>query len=95
LSSKQAINIFRVLQEIVNNALKHANSSQISVIIAQNQNNLEIEIKDNGIGFNFDEKKKKSFGLTNIQNRVQEINGMLKVHSQQDKGTNYLITITL
>lgn len=95
LSSKQAINIFRVLQEIVNNALKHANSSQISVIITQNQNNLEMEIQDNGIGFNFDEKKKKSFGLTNIQNRVREINGMLKVHSQQDKGTNYLITITL
>lgn len=95
LSSKQAINIFRVLQEIVNNALKHSNSSQILVTINQNQSNLEMEIQDNGVGFNFEEKKKKSFGLTNIQNRLQEIKGTLKVHSEQESGTNYLITIKL
>jgi len=95
LSSKQAINMYRVLQEILNNTLKHANASVIFVVINQIGNKLEIEISDNGTGFDYEAKKKKSFGLTNIQNRIQEINGDLKVHSTPEKGTIYSITIPL
>jgi signal transduction histidine kinase len=95
LSSKQAINLYRILQEIVNNAIKHANAKDISVLISQIENELQIKISDNGIGFDYESKKKKSFGLTNIQNRVQEINGTLKVQSELENGTNYFIAITL
>lgn len=95
LSSKQAINTYRILQEIVNNAIKHANASEVIININQNKEQLEIQISDNGIGFDFEEKKKKSFGLTNIQNRIQEINGNLKMQSITNKGTIYSITIQL
>ena len=95
LSSKQAINLYRILQEIVNNAIKHANAKDISVSISQIENELQIKISDNGIGFDYESKKKKSFGLTNIQNRVQEVNGRLQVESNQTKGTNYSITVKL
>ncbi len=95
LTSKQAINLYRILQEIVNNAIKHANASTINVMISQLGNELQIKISDNGIGFDYETKKKKSFGLTNIQNRVQEINGTLKVQSEHENGTNYFIAITL
>ncbi len=95
LSSKQAINLYRILQEIVNNAIKHANAKDISVSISQIENELQIKISDNGIGFDYESKKKKSFGLTNIQNRVQEINGNLEVESNQTKGTNYSIKVKL
>ena len=95
LSSKQAINLYRILQEIVNNAIKHANAKDISVSISQIENELQIKISDNGIGFDYESKKKISFGLTNIQNRVQEVNGRLQVESNQTKGTNYSITIKL
>ena len=95
LSSKQAINLYRILQEIVNNAIKHANAKDISVSISQIENELQIKISDNGIGFDYESKKKISFGLTNIQNRVQEVNGRLQVESNQTKGTNYSITVKL
>jgi signal transduction histidine kinase len=95
LSSKQAINLYRILQEIVNNAIKHANAKDISVSISQIENELQIKISDNGIGFDYESKKKKSFGLTNIQNRVQEVNGSLQVESNEAKGTNYSITAKL
>jgi len=95
LSSKQAINLYRILQEIVNNAIKHANAKDISVSISQIENELQIKISDNGIGFDYESKKKKSFGLTNVQNRVQEVNGSLQVESNEAKGTNYSITVKL
>lgn len=95
LSSKQAINLYRILQEIVNNAIKHANAKDITVSISQIENELQIKISDNGIGFDYESKKKISFGLTNIQNRVQEVNGRLQVESNQTKGTNYSITVKL
>lgn len=95
LSSKQAINLYRILQEIVNNAIKHANAKDISVSISQIENELQIKISDNGIGFDYESKKKKSFGLTNIQNRIQEINGSLQVVSNEEKGTHYSITVKL
>lgn len=95
LSSKQAINLYRILQEIVNNAIKHANAKDISVSISQIENELQIKISDNGIGFDYESKKKKSFGLTNIQNRVKEVNGSLQVQSNEAKGTNYSITVKL
>ena len=59
------------------------------------KNELQIKISDNGIGFDYESKKKKSFGLTNIQNRVQEINGSLQVASNLEKGTHYSITVKL
>jgi signal transduction histidine kinase len=95
LTSKQAINSYRILQEIVNNAIKHAKASVVYVVIKQIDNLLEIQISDNGIGFDYEEKKEKSFGLTNIQNRVHEINGELKVQSGTSNGANYIITIPL
>ena len=87
--------MYRILQEIVNNAIKHANAKDISVSIFQIENELQIKISDNGIGFDYESKKKISFGLTNIQNRVQEVNGRLQVESNQTKGTNYSITVKL
>ncbi len=95
LSSKQAINLYRILQEIVNNAIKHADAKDIFVAISQLDNALQIKIHDNGVGFDYESKKKRSFGLTNVHNRVQEINGIMNVESSKDKGTSYVIQIQL
>lgn len=95
LTSKQAINCYRILQEIVNNAIKHSDAKEVFVKVNQTQQKIEMEISDNGIGFDYESKKKKSFGLTNIENRIEEINGSLKVTSNIVNGTNYFITIQL
>lgn len=95
LTSKQAINTYRVLQEIVNNSIKHAHAKDVFVKLSQDERKIEMEISDNGNGFDYESKKKKSFGLTNIQNRINEMNGTLKVTSKTDKGTLYTISIQL
>lgn len=49
--SKKGIEVFRIIQEAVNNAIKHAQASQIAITISEEQNQLQIAIKDNGIGY--------------------------------------------
>ncbi len=95
LSSKQAMNLFRVFQEIINNSMKHAHADDIFVSINQTENRLIMNVSDNGAGFDFDSRKEESFGLTNIRNRVQELGGILKTETAPGKGTAYFIEISL
>ena len=94
LTSKQGINLFRVVQEAVNNAVKHSKSTQINIILDEKENQLSMKIQDNGKGFDYEEKKKKSYGLTNLQNRITELNGNFEVMSN-DAGTTINIAIPI
>ena len=95
LSSRQAINLFRAVQEIITNAIKYSFAKEILINITQKEKLLAIKIADNGTGFDFEKLKTKSYGLSNIQNRVAEINGSLKVETGEGKGTTYFIEIHL
>jgi signal transduction histidine kinase len=95
LNSKQAINLFRVFQEIINNSLKYANAKNISATIKQSKNTLAIEITDDGVGFNISEVENKSFGISNIRSRIGEINGDIKIDTAPKLGTKYYIQISL
>ena len=94
LTSKQGINLFRVVQEGVNNAIKHSKASQIDIMLNENENQLSMKIQDDGNGFDYEEKRKKSYGLTNLQNRTKELNGDFDLISN-DGGTTINITIPL
>ena len=94
LTSKQGINLFRVVQEAVNNAIKHSKSTEIDVILDEKENQLSMKIQDNGNGFNYEEKRKKSYGLTNLQNRIKELNGDFDLISSHE-GTTINITIPI
>lgn len=95
LNSKQVINLFRAVQEIINNALKYADASEIKIDVQQNGNTLTIKIADNGKGFDYIKEKNKSFGLTNIQNRILEVEGNLNIETSVGNGTKYEIDINL
>jgi len=95
MSSKQAINVFRVFQEILNNSIKYAKSRDIFIEINQFEKSLTMKISDNGIGFNFEEARKKSFGISNIINRISELNGILHVETGEGKGTKYAMEFML
>lgn len=71
-----AINIFRICQEVVNNALKYANASCIEITFHPKPNKVLIEIKDNGQGFELT-KIQKGYGLDNIRKRCDELGGEL------------------
>lgn len=95
LQSKQAANLFRIIQECVNNSIKYALNDKIWVIINQNGTILNIEMEDNGIGFDPDKIKPDSYGIANLRHRVQSMDGTLELKTAINKGTCYKIIINI
>lgn len=93
LSGKQAINIYRVVQEIINNAIKYSEAEVININLFEENTALCLNISDNGKGFDLETEKSKSFGLNNIQHRIEEIGGCVKISSSG--GTTFNIQIPL
>ena len=90
LSSVEGINSYRIIQESINNALKHAKATKVSVeVLCQNQF-IEIIIKDNGIGFN-EATTNLGNGLSNLKKRAKELNGEILVTSQLKEGTTVVL----
>jgi len=90
LSSVKGMNIFRVIQESINNSLKYAKATEISINFSETEKKLLINISDNGIGFDINSVELGN-GLENIQKRIQEINGKISIKSEINKGTSIQI----
>ena len=82
--------IYRIVQEILNNAIKHAQASEIFVQLNKEDDNIVIHIEDDGIGFD-PNKKYKSMGLANIRSRVNYLRGSIDIDSRIGEGTSFLI----
>lgn len=80
------INVFRVIQESLNNAVKYAKAKTILVYLKETKSTIEISIKDDGIGFEI-EKVALGNGLENMQHRVEDIGGVLSINSKKNNGT--------
>ncbi len=90
------ITIYRVIQEILNNMIKHAKANHINISIKKNDDDLAIIMTDNGIGFNTDELKKgKGLGWKNIFSRVSMLEGSIQLESELQKGTMVFINLKL
>lgn len=87
--------LYRVVQELVNNALKHANATEIKIVLKCNSKQIELEINDNGQGFDLEQVKESGLGLRNIESRINMIDGKLDYFSEIDKGTTAKITIDI
>ncbi len=89
------LSIFRMVQELVANAIKHAEASKVNIQLTQHEDNLNIIVEDNGKGFDLSnrDKKKPGMGLTNIEKRVEHLEGNFTVDSVLGKGTSILIDI--
>ena len=92
LSSIIGMNIYRTIQEAVNNALKYANATEIVVAIDKVNDKININITDNGIGFDKDVIIEGN-GLQNMQKRIEEIGGTFDIKSEPEKGTKIAILI--
>jgi signal transduction histidine kinase len=95
LESTKEVNIYRILQEIIHNAIKHARATLLTIEFEVKHNKLYIKTKDDGIGFNYDTMKVSDggLGLLNLQSRVEVLNGKLSVQTAQGSGTTYVIEI--
>ncbi|MES2373451.1 MAG: ATP-binding protein [Bacteroidota bacterium] len=89
--------VYRVVQELTTNAIKHSSASIIEIGIVSKVTRLFIELRDNGSGFDFDnaKTKRKSSGLKHIQSRLELLNGILFVESKPGSGTHFFINIPL
>ncbi|WP_298265479.1 tetratricopeptide repeat-containing sensor histidine kinase [uncultured Lutibacter sp.] len=85
-SSIKGINIFRVFQETLNNAIKYSEATEINICISENSEHIEFEIADNGKGFDINTTELGN-GLENMQHRIKEIGGEIIISSTPAKGT--------
>lgn len=92
IESNKKIHIYRIMQEALNNINKHANARNIIASLHNRENDVLLEIYDDGIGFSFNEKK-KGIGLQNIFSRTKAFNGTVEIKSNQGAGTTLIITI--
>jgi len=90
----KAIAIYRIVQELLNNTLKHASANNIQIDITLQNNFLMLVIKDDGAGFNTAGiNKSKGMGWKNIYTRVELLNGSINVHSAINTGTSTTIQV--
>lgn len=87
------INLYRITQEILHNAIKHSKASKLHFQFQVINNEILFLYSDNGIGFNYYSKKYQGDGLMNIQNRVKSMSGFLSFNSKPGKGTTISIEL--
>lgn len=93
IDASKELNIYRIIQELINNTLKHAQASQISIAFLNEGNQLIINYEDNGIGLQTEKlKHKKGIGLKNIESRLSVLSGTINFKNQQS-GTRIEISI--
>ena len=97
LSKEQSINIYRIVQEIVHNTLKHAKATLLNIELAATDKKLVFTSEDNGIGFNYSSERNENtgLGLRNLLSRTEVMGGDMYVESAPGQGTKYTIEIPI
>lgn len=96
LAEHENINIYRIIQEIIHNTLKHSQADLLSIDIHKDSEQIVIVTQDNGIGFTVThDADVKTIGLLSIQSRVLLLNGTYTINSKIGNGTQYEIRIPL
>jgi len=95
LSREAEINLYRIVQESLNNIVKHSNATAASVMLTRNANRLQLMINDNGRGFALVSSvaAKRGWGLTGIRERARLLGAMAEIHSEPDHGTTVRVEL--
>jgi len=93
LTSETEIELFRIIQELVTNAIKHSHSKEIFVQLMSDEEGLNVFVEDYGVGFDMKKMKSKGIGLKNLKIRVENIGGSYHYESSLGKGTSIIIEI--
>lgn len=95
--SKEAIALlYRVIQELINNAMKHACAHKISIQLLANQENLLISVEDDGVGFDMS-KNSQGSGISNVTSRIEYLSGQVlwQNHAPASTGTSVMISVPI
>lgn len=89
------LTVYRIIQELINNSLKHAKATEILVQFIHEKGKIDITVEDDGVGFDqLKPDKENGLGLTNLKNRVNYLNGKMDIHSIVNEGTSINIQIS-
>lgn len=94
LDNMFATSIYRIIQELLNNAIKYANANEIIIQLNREDEEIIISLEDDGVGFNT-KSFEKGMGLENVQSRVKYLKGDLQIDSEENIGTSYLIHLKM
>ena len=86
LSLVKQTQVYRILQECINNTIKHADAKSIKVLITKDEGEYSFVYRDNGKGIDFSSSKNQGLGMMTIKERVSKLKGKLQLLSQPKKG---------
>lgn len=95
LSPAVETQLFGIVQEGLNNILKHANASSVRIVLYQENGSVILQIIDDGQGFNSAQNTFNGFGITNMKERAKAVAGNLEIESSQGIGTRITLRIPL
>lgn len=94
LEFNEEVILYRVIQELINNVIKHANANELYLLLERSASYINVVLSDNGKGFNYEEGKNKGgLGLKNIVVRINYLKGQITFSANQPKGTKVHIQI--
>jgi len=95
IPADRSVHIFRILQEIIHNTVKHSRASTLTIQITRKNNFLQVTTKDDGVGFDTQVVRNESsgLGLKSINSRADMLDGRLDMESASGKGTMYVLKI--
>jgi len=91
INDKFKLNVFRIVQEQLNNILKHAKATKATVNLSRNKKSIVLSIADDGVGFDMN-KKQNGIGIDNIKSRAASYNGIADFVSQPTQGCTLTVT---
>ncbi|MCU0395837.1 MAG: histidine kinase [Chitinophagaceae bacterium] len=92
LNASTEIMLFRIIQELINNIIKHADATEAIIQFNREGNRLSVTVEDNGRGFSLQEGDDKTHaGLSSVQSRVNYLNGTMSIDSQREVGTTVMM----
>ena len=94
LGAEKSFIIYRMVQESINNTIKHAKANKIDIFVREVDDNFSISVKDDGNGFEVKSKIAKSNGLQNLYKRAEVIDAKLQILSKTGIGTEIIITFS-
>ncbi|MBS2097227.1 tetratricopeptide repeat-containing sensor histidine kinase [Carboxylicivirga linearis] len=94
INSTIEIQLFRIIQELLTNVIKHAKASECIIQFSIDENQLVLILEDNGTGFDIKEIK-IGYGLTNIEKRIDKLNGQFNIDSAKNNGTTVILKVPL
>lgn len=94
LEREMALSLYKIIQELLSNTLKHASATRVELQINQDAEEISVILEDNGCGFDV-EATRTGIGLTNLVERIAQFNGKVEINSTLQNGTTCVIVLPL